>query len=90
MATHSTVLSWGIPWTEEPGGLQSMESQRVDVTKHVSTHGMRSRLISLPTLTRQQCVICVIYFSGECAGGYVMSTFFAKQHHSCRTTQGFK
>ena len=29
MATHSSVLAWRIPWTEEPGGLQSMRSQRV-------------------------------------------------------------
>ena len=29
MATHSSVLAWGIPWTEEPGGLQSTESQKV-------------------------------------------------------------
>ena len=29
MATHSDILAWRIPWTEEPGGLQSMESQRV-------------------------------------------------------------
>ena len=29
MATHSSVLAWRIPWTEEPGGLQSMASQRV-------------------------------------------------------------
>ena len=29
MATHSSVLAWGIPWTEEPGGLQSMGWQRV-------------------------------------------------------------
>ena len=29
MAIHSTVLAWRIPWTEEPGGLQSMGSQRV-------------------------------------------------------------
>ena len=28
-ATHSSVLAWRIPWTEEPGGLQSMGSQRV-------------------------------------------------------------
>ena len=27
MATHSSILAWTIPWTEEPGGLQSMESQ---------------------------------------------------------------
>ena len=29
MATHSSILAWSIPWTEEPGGLQSMWSQRV-------------------------------------------------------------
>ena len=29
MATHSSILAWEIPWTEEPGGLQSRESQRV-------------------------------------------------------------
>ena len=29
MTTHSTILAWEIPWTEEPGGLQSMGSQRV-------------------------------------------------------------
>ena len=29
MATDSSILAWEIPWTEEPGGLQSTESQRV-------------------------------------------------------------
>ena len=29
MAVHSSTISWKIPWTEEPGKLQSMESQRV-------------------------------------------------------------
>ena len=29
MATHSSILAWRIPWTEEPGGLQSTGSQRV-------------------------------------------------------------
>ena len=29
MATHSSILAWRIPWTEEPGGLQSIGSQRV-------------------------------------------------------------
>ena len=28
MATHSSIFAWRIPWTEEPGGLQSMELQR--------------------------------------------------------------
>ena len=37
MATHSSILAWRIPWTEEPGGLQSVGSQRVGhdrMTKH--------------------------------------------------------
>ena len=29
MAAHSSILAWEIPWTEEPGGLQFLESQRV-------------------------------------------------------------
>ena len=30
MAPHSSILAWEIPWTEEPGGLQSMGSQKSD------------------------------------------------------------
>ena len=29
IATHSSILAWRISWTEEPGGLQSMESQKI-------------------------------------------------------------
>ena len=32
MATHSSILDWRIPWTEEPGGLQSMELKDLDMT----------------------------------------------------------
>ena len=37
MATHSSVLAWRIPWKEEPGELQSMESKRVDTAELLST-----------------------------------------------------
>ena len=33
MATHSSILAWRIPWTEKPGGLQSMGFQRVEATE---------------------------------------------------------
>ena len=33
MTTHSSILAWRIPWTVEPGRLQSMGSQRVDMTE---------------------------------------------------------
>ena len=33
MATHSSILAWRIPWTEEPGGLRSMGLQKLDTTE---------------------------------------------------------
>ena len=33
MATHSSILAWRIPWTEEPGGLQFIGLQRMDTTE---------------------------------------------------------
>ena len=38
MATHSSIPSWRIPWTEEPGGLQSMGSQELDTTYQLNHH----------------------------------------------------
>ena len=52
MATHSSILAWRIPWTGEPGGLQSMGSQTVRhylMTKqqqHVSSSGWLALLYS--------------------------------------------
>ena len=37
MATHSGILAWEIPWTEEPGGLQSMGSQESLTLKQLSS-----------------------------------------------------
>ena len=38
MATHSSTLAWKIPWTEEPGGLQSVDLKGLDTTEH--THAL--------------------------------------------------
>ena len=38
MAVHSSILAWSIPWTGEPGGLQSMGSQRVGHNLATNTH----------------------------------------------------
>ena len=45
-ATHSSILAWRIPWTEEPGRLQSMRSQRVRHDWVTNTHNLYT--ISLP------------------------------------------
>ena len=36
MATHSSILAWRIPWTEEPGGLQSMDHKELDMTEQLT------------------------------------------------------
>ena len=44
MATHSSIFAWKFPWTEEPGGLQSMRSQRVGYDR-ATEHTDRTRRI---------------------------------------------
>ena len=57
MATHSSILVWRTPWTEEPGGLQSMGMQRFRhnlATEHIShsaTHGYENCTIYILHLT---------------------------------------
>ena len=41
MATHSRILDWEIPWTEEPGRLQSLGSQESDTTGHTHTFSIK-------------------------------------------------
>ena len=46
MAPHSSILAWRIPWTEEPGGLQSMGRKELDTTEataHMHRRGRRER-----------------------------------------------
>ena len=44
MATHSSVLAWEIPWTEEPGGLQSMGMQELDTTEQLHSNIYQTHL----------------------------------------------
>ena len=52
MATHSSTLSWRIPWTEEPGGLQSMRSE--DTTERDTPLSLPCSLKNLISPTRDQ------------------------------------
>ena len=45
MATHSRILAWKIPWTEEPDGLQSMGSQKLDMTEHTQKYLENTQII---------------------------------------------
>ena len=60
MATHSRILAWRIPWTEEPDGLWSIESQSQTRLKWLSTHAhrlhktMKSMLLPPPSFINTQ------------------------------------
>ena len=54
MATHSSILAWRIPWTEEPGNIQSMGSQELDMTE-ATEHACIHRGFSL-------CLPGIYYF----------------------------
>ena len=48
MATHSSMLAWRIPWTEEPGGLQSMGSQSQTGLSHYNQQPSLFHCMTLP------------------------------------------
>ena len=73
IATHSSILAWRILWTEEPGGLQSMESQRVRhnwATQHAHSH-LSESIFYLPKHTScPKCdlninCLCFLYLGEE-------------------------
>ena len=49
MATQSSVLAWRTPWTEEPGGLQSMGQKESDVTESLTRWNQGLTTLGLPT-----------------------------------------
>ena len=59
MATHSSILAWRIPWTEEPGGLQSTDSRRVG-------HYWATSLFFPPFIFISWRLITLQYCSGFC------------------------
>ena len=48
MTTHSSILAWKIPWTEELGGLQPMGSKKSDTTEWLSMHSRTHTLLVSP------------------------------------------
>ena len=46
MATHFSILAWRIPWTQEPGGLQSMGLQESDTTERLHFHNYNNFVLN--------------------------------------------
>ena len=87
MATHSSVLAWRIPCTEEPGGLQSMGSKKkLDTTEHTAnthTHTQMPLTVS-PTWT----VFSLSHTLDVCAAlNYCLTASFTPSHFCNRDVQ---
>ena len=55
MATNSSILAWRIPWTEEPGGLQSVDRKELVITEQL-THLFTATLFTMAKIWKQpQC-----------------------------------
>ena len=68
MAAHSSILVWRIPWTEEPGRLQSMGSQRVTTERLTHTHTQEGKRTGvMPVLLGPRCPFAVVL--GAMGGG---------------------
>ena len=61
VATHSSILAWKIPWTEEPGGLQSMGSQRVG---HDQSDLAHTQSVEFPVLYSRLSLVIYFIYSG--------------------------
>ena len=61
MVTHSSMLAWEIPWTEKPGGLQSMGSQRVRPDLVTNTHTETPLLPYIVLVSLQLCPYWKLY-----------------------------
>ena len=64
MATHSSILDWEIPWTEESGIGQSLESQKC-WTQHIHTHTHKTDGKDLLYSTRNCVQYLVITYNGK-------------------------
>ena len=63
MATHSNILAWRITWTEEPGGLQSMGSQRVRQHLETKPPPPHYYFISNPSFREALCLFYSFFLS---------------------------
>ena len=80
MATHSSILAWETPWTEESGGLQSMELQRVGVTEQQTLSLLWSKVYQFSSV---QLLSCVRLFATPWTVAYQapLSRVFSRQEY---------
>ena len=81
MVTHSSILSWRIPWTEEPGGPQSMQSKRVGHHWEMNTRTCLPTQVSLWQISKIGAIVpsmsvCVIFTIWFCDSSIKRWTLF--------------
>ena len=80
MATHSSILAWRIPWTEEPGGLESIRSQR-DMTNTFASFHIYPSFYSALCWENQEEWAGHHFLPGPCQA--TQGTYWGQQDSSC-------
>ena len=82
IATHSSILAWRIPWTEEPGGLQSMSLTQLSCVKQLDTVGHNWTQLDTTEHTCTHTHIRTIFIYHRL---YLVHTREEKTHHGMNT-----
>ena len=91
MATHSNILAWRIPWTVEPGGLKSMDSQRVGrnwtdlIHTHTHTHTHRVSISPPSLFSLWMLVNPGLHFGASCLQDFVSKILNSSNTFSWRS-----
>ena len=85
MATHSSILAWEIPWTKEPGELQSMGSQKLDMTEQLSVRMCTHECTHTHTCLQGCIQACGsrVRISVCCVLAYMVPPLFSKGQGCC-------
>ena len=88
MATHSSILAWRIPWTEEPGGLQCMASKRVRHDGSNLAHSCKHESFLSPTQCEAPEAAVTKYQAGGASGTEGSSHTFRSQSSEIKVSVG--
>ena len=83
MATHSSILAWRIPWTEEPGGLQSMRWQRVGLNLFDLAYTQATPRFLTFRNWNNQCLL--VFFDAKCGGKLLTEQQITSTHAHTHT-----
>ena len=80
MTTHSSILAWRIPWTEEPGGLPFIQLKELDMTEETQHSTTRQIINSHDQDPSLYCSFCILELNTKTHTEYSICTLEKNEH----------